>query len=100
MRSYAYHLEQDNHLQGTSRDQDEAWTEWTPTTGTRFRFDDIDLRSTTPVATGTGFPRVDAPVFLETAPASPDFIVAPGDALTLRNTKVVTHQVRIRVPVR
>ena len=25
--SYACHLEQEDHLQGRSRDQDEAWTE-------------------------------------------------------------------------
>ncbi len=57
-QSCAWHLEQDDHPEGTVRDQDEAWPEWKPTIGTRVRFDDIDLQRLTRVAPGNGFPRV------------------------------------------
>ena len=60
-RSSAWHVEQDDHLQGTVHDQDEARPEWKPTIGTRVRFDDIDLQWTTRVTTGTGLPRVAIP---------------------------------------
>ena len=62
-RSYAYHLQRDDQPKGMSRDQEKAWTEWTPTIGTRFRFHAIILQSTTRVTPGTGFPGVDDPVF-------------------------------------
>ena len=86
-RSCAQHIEQDDHPEGTSRDQDEAWQEWKPAIGTRVRFDNIDLQRTTRVTTGTGFPGVDDPVLLETATAlaSPDFIAALRDPLTLHD---------------
>ncbi len=103
-RSYAYHLEQDDHVEGTSRDQDEAWTEWTPTFGVHFRFHDIELQSSTRITSGTGFPGIDDFFTQEdvalAAPSSPDFIAAPRGALTLQDATVVTHQIWIRVPIR
>ncbi len=102
-RSYAYHLEQDDHVARTSRDQDEAWTEWTPTLATHFRFQDIEMQFSTRITSGTGFPGIDRiGGFQEMAaePASPDFIAAPRGALTLDGVTVVTHQVWIRVPIR
>lgn len=41
MRSINYTLDQDNHVLGTARSQDEGWTEWTPTFGLRVRSGDI-----------------------------------------------------------
>ena len=104
-RSYAYHLEQEDHVEGTRRDLDEAWTEWTPTLATHFRFQDIDLRWSIRITSGTGFPGIDLiggddVQTVEAAAPSPDFIAAPRGALTLDGATVVTHQVWIRVPIR
>lgn len=41
MRSINYTLDQDNHVQRSSRSQDEGWTEWTPTFGLRVRSGDL-----------------------------------------------------------
>ena len=91
---FGFDLEQDDHVDGTSCDENEAWAEWTPTTGRRFRFDDIDRGWATRVTTGTGLPGVDDSLFQETAAASPplDLMAAPRDALMLRDATVVTDQ--------
>ncbi len=101
-RSHAYHLVQDDHVEGTSRDQDEAWTEWTPTLGAHFRLQDIDLRFSTRVTSGTGFPGVDWTRGGDAMvpEAARDFIAAPSGPLTLQDATVMTHQVSIRVPIR
>ena len=102
-RSYAYHLEQEDHLEATRRDQDEAWTEWTPTFATHFHVQDIDLHWSIRVTSGTGFPGIDligGGDDVQAASPSPDFIAAPRGALTLQGATVVTHQVWIRVPIR
>ena len=102
-RSYEYQLEQDDHMEGTSRLQDEAWTEWTPTFGTHFRFSDVEMQFSTRITSGTGFPGIDRLFVVEdmaAAPSSPDFIAAPRGALTLQDATVVTHQIWIRVPIR
>ena len=102
-RSYEYQLEQDDHMEGTSRLQDEAWTEWTPTFGAHFRFSDVEMQFSTRITSGTGFPGIDRLFAVEdmaAAPSSPDFIAAPRGALTLQDATVVTHQIWIRVPIR
>lgn len=103
-RSYAYHLVQDDHVEATSRDQDEAWTEWTPSFGVHFRSSDFELHSSTRITSGTGFPGIDDFFVLEdraaAAPMSPDFITAPSGPLTLQDATVLTHQIWIRVPIR
>ena len=105
-RSYAYDLEQDDHIEGTSRDQYEAWTEWTPSFAADLRLNDIEMQFSTRITSGTGFPGIDwgddwfvAEVDAAALRAG-DFIAAPRDALTLRDVTVLTHQLWIRVPVR
>ena len=104
-RSYSYHLMQEDHVEDTRRDQDEAWTEWTPTVATHYRFEDIDVHWSIRITSGTGFPGIDLiDVFggedVQASAPSPDFIAAPRGALTLQGATVVTNQVWIRVPVR
>ena len=103
-RSYEYQLEQDDHVERTSRLQDEAWTEWTPTFGIEFRFEDVEMQFSTRITSGTGFPGIDlirgTDEMAAAAPSSPDFIAAPRGALTLEDASVVTHQIWIRVPIR
>jgi hypothetical protein len=105
VRSYDYRLEQDNHLTRTSRDQDEAWMEWSPSLGATFRFSDVELRYSGRLTTGTGQPGVaftsDAIAAREaTMSAGADFIVAPQAPLTLQEAMVATHQLSVRIPIR
>ena len=103
VRSYDYTLEQINHVEGSFRDQDESWMEWTPTVGATFRFSDLELRYAGRLTTGTGQPgtaqsfRGEADTAL--GPGS-DFIVAPEGPLTLQDASVLTHQLTLRIPIR
>jgi hypothetical protein len=101
VRSYDYQLEQQNHLESSFREQDEAWMEWSPTLGATARFSDVELRYSGRLTTGTGRPGV---VWTDQAVAAraemADFIVAPQAPLTLQEATVVTHQVAVRVPIR
>ena len=102
IRSYAYELEQVNHVESSYRQQDESWIEWSPTFGALFRFDALDLRYSGRVTTGTGRPGAipaRAGPGLETADAA-DFILAPGGPLTLQDAKVMTHQISVWIPIR
>lgn len=102
-RSHACHLGQEDRAEGTRRDQGEAWTEWTPTLGTRFRIQEIDLHSSIRITSGTGFPGIDligGGEDVQAVSPSRDFIAAPRGALTLDGATVVTHEAWIRVPIR
>lgn len=77
--SHACHLGQEDHAEGPRRDRDEAWTEWTPTLGTRFRIRDIDLHSSIRITSGTGSPGIDligGGEDVQTVSPSRDFIAA------------------------
>jgi len=103
IRSYAYQLEQVNHVERSYREQDEAWIEWSPTLGATYSFDALDLRYTGRITTGTGLPGTASDwAFgpgLESASGG-DFVLAPGGPLTLQDARVVTHQLSVRIPVR
>ncbi|HUF76231.1 MAG TPA: hypothetical protein VMM35_08120, partial [Longimicrobiales bacterium] len=59
VRSYAYTLDQVNHVEQSNREQDEAWMEWTPTFGVVLGFSDFELRYGLRVTSGTGRPGTD-----------------------------------------
>jgi hypothetical protein len=102
VRSYAYALEQVNHVQDAYREQDEAWMEWTPTLGVALRFSDFEVRYAGRVTTGTGRPGTDQTfdgTFVNQLAGS-DVILAPSGPLTLQSADVVTHQLTVRVAVR
>lgn len=101
LRSYDYALEQRNNLEGTFRDQDESWMEWSPSLGATFRLDDVELRYAGRLTTGTGAPGVvPTPGAFAAREALSDFIVAPEGPLTLQDVMVMTHQVSVRIPIR
>jgi hypothetical protein len=102
LRSYAYTLEQANHVTESDREQYETWMEWTPTFGVALRLSSLDLRYTGKITTGTGRPgTVWTPEILAGSSRSQsDFVIAPNGPLTLVDSDVVTHQVSVRVPVR
>ncbi|MCY4398942.1 MAG: hypothetical protein OXE96_06275 [Gemmatimonadetes bacterium] len=102
VRSYDYRLDQDNHVEGTARRQDESWMEWTPSLALTFGLTDIEIQYNTRRTVGTGRPwtgggfRSD----LAATASEADFIAAPSGPLSLQDAAVATHQVWIRVPIR
>ena len=100
VRSYDYTLEQRDNLEGTMRDQDESWMEWTPTIGARFRFPEVEFGYVGRITTGSGRPGVQWTGARAEAVFASDFIVAPSGPLTLQDAFVLTHQVSISVPIR
>jgi len=105
VRSYAYTLEQVNHVLDAYREQDETWMEWTPTFGVAYRFTSVELRYAGRLTTGTGRPGTawTGAAWAESVTISQsasDFIVAPQGPLTLVDSDVLTHQLSVRVPVR
>lgn len=105
VHSIQYALNQDNHVQVSSRFLREHWVEWTPTWGVGFRFPEVELRYQGRVVNGTGRPGVVNQTFrggvLEVAsPGASNILVAPTGPLTLGEVKVVTHQISLSVPIR
>ncbi|SVA29968.1 uncharacterized protein METZ01_LOCUS82822 [marine metagenome] len=100
VRSYDYTLVQRNNLEGTIRDQDESWMEWTPSLGVQIRFPELELGYVGRVTTGSGRPGVQWTGARAEAMLSSDFIIAPSGPLTLQDALVLTHQLSISIPIR
>jgi hypothetical protein len=98
LRSYDYELDQVDHVESTFRDQRESWLEWSPTAGAVFVLPTLEIRYTGRMTAGTGRPGVANDRFM--AEASTDFLVAPEAPLTLRETRVMTHQFSVAIPIR
>ena len=104
MRSIRYDLEQTDFITVTDRTQEEYWVEWTTTWGVTLHYSDFTIRYSGKTTMGTGRPGVDTQwmwggAFLEAANVGGDFIVAPSDALTLQEARVMTHQVSVSLPL-
>ncbi|MDE2974604.1 MAG: hypothetical protein OXU64_07790 [Gemmatimonadota bacterium] len=106
LRSYEYRLEQQDHVEGTTRRQSENWIEWTPSAAVTFGLSDTDIQYATRVTAGTGTPGIgggwnaaDRGISVVYG-GGPDFIAAPSGALWLDRAVVWTHQLWIRVPIR
>jgi len=96
-----YWLRQDDHVQVTSRRQDEHWVEWAPTWGASMRVAGVDLRYVGRVVHGTGRPgiandQVAVPIFDSSAPS---ILATPTGPLTLTPVSVTTHQLSVSVPL-
>jgi len=101
VRSYDYNLEQRDNVLETFREQDETWTEWSPTLGAVFRLSDVEVRYAGKLTTGTGRPSiVSTPGAMAAREALADFIIAPEAPLTLQDAQVMTHQISVRIPIR
>jgi hypothetical protein len=100
VRSYDYELDQVNRVDLSFRDQSESWVEWTPTFGAVFGFDALDVRYGLRSTTGTGRPGIGGGRDVAFASAEADFILAPDGPLTLRDARVLTHQISVTLPVR
>jgi len=104
VRSYDYELEQVDWVEEEVRDQDESWIEWSPTLGAVVSLPALDLRYGLRVTTGTGRPGTRSDGLLLAPEGSlasdADFILAPEGPLTLRDARVLTHQLSVTLPVR
>jgi len=103
LRSINYGLDQTDHEAETSRHQDEHWNEWTRTWGVSFHVQNVELRYTGRMLTGTGRPGI-APqtgvVFAAADVAGRNILAAPDGALSLTGVAVTTHQFSIAIPLR
>ena len=103
MRSYDYELEQRNHIEGSFRDLEESWMEWSPTIGAVLHLSDVDLRYTGRFTVGTGRPGIAwewEEGVMRMMDSANDFIIAPQGPLTLQDALVHTHQLSVKIPVR
>jgi len=104
LRSYEYRLDQQDHVEGTTRRQFESWMEWTPSLAVTFGLSDTEIQYTTRMTAGTGTPNiggrnVNVPLRGRSG-GGPDFIAAPSGEFWLDRAIVWTHQLRVRVPMR
>jgi len=102
IRSYAYQLEQVDHVERRYREQVESWTEWMPTFGATLHLSSLDLQYAGRLTTGTGRPGTANAFVVDQAAAVPqgDFLIAPEAPLTLQDVTVMTHQLSVHIPVR
>jgi hypothetical protein len=101
VRSVHYWLDQEDHVQVSSRSHEESWTEWTPTWGFSLRFPELEIRYQGSATNGTGRPGVNPnPRFMtaDVAVAS-NILVAPSGPLTLDEVRVMTHRISVSLPV-
>ena len=100
VRSYAYTLDQRDHIQDTRRDQEESWMEWSPSIGAKAKFAEFEIGYAGRMTTGSGRPGVQWTGARADAALAADFIIAPSGPLTLQDALVITHRVTVSVPIR
>jgi hypothetical protein len=100
--SINYRLRQTNHVQGTSRVQDEGWTEWTPTLGFRWRTRDFEMvytyRRTCGPSACIDLAMGDKVNLV--APNPGGIIAAPSSPLTIDGGTSHLHRIMMSVPIR
>lgn len=97
-----YWLEQDDHIEVSSRHQYEQWVEWAPTWGASMRFGGVDVRYVGSTTHGTGRPGITTNQFVampDAALGSANVLAAPNGPLTLTPVSVTTHQLSLSVPL-
>lgn len=102
MRSINYTLDQTNHVERSSRSQDESWTEWTPTFGVRLRGPDIVVSYSVSFTCGpTCFSNGDL-IAVNLSARAPDvpLIAAPANPLTFDGGTSSQHRVMVSIRLR
>lgn len=106
LTSHAIHywLEQDDHVEASTRRQYEQWVEWAPTWGLSKRFGGVEMRYFGSTTHGTGRPGITPNnQFVNTpdvaALGSTNVLAAPNGPLTLTPVSVTTHQLSLSVPL-
>jgi hypothetical protein len=104
MRSINYTLDQTNHVQRTSRTQDEGWTEWTPTFAARVRTNDIVFSYSVSMTCGPScnFPGGTnvARNFNNPDASGPPVVAAPESPLTFDGGSSSHHRVMVSIRLR
>jgi hypothetical protein len=103
LRSIDYRLDQDDLLQHTSRRERDQWVEWTRTWGASLRLSKLTLQYRGRLTTGVARPEASVVFPFGVADALPStrpafFSVDPS--LTMRDVRVVAHQVSVTLPIR
>lgn len=103
MHRIAYDLDQMDYVESERRLLDQHWTEWTVSGGLGTTFSGMRLQYTGRLTLGTGTPAVQQPWrgggmgFADAA--SGEWVVAPRGPLLLDETKVLSHQLSLIVPL-
>jgi hypothetical protein len=105
MRTINYTLDQTNHVQRTSRSQDENWTEWTPTFGVRIRAREYEFSYGASLTCGPTCRMFDrGPVARNfsapTVDGGPVVIAAPGAPLTFDGGSSNQHRIMVSIRLR
>lgn len=97
-----YQLAQQDHVEGTIRNNSASWFEWTPTWGLSYRQPGYELRYQGRATYGAGRP--ESPPFtlgvFEVAAPNASILAAPNGPLFLTDVTTVTHQISLSLPLR
>lgn len=94
-----YRLVQIDNRVGTTRAQNEDWTEWSPSIGFSYDLGGLTVAYTGIMTLGLGTPGagvIDGGMFA--ALDGGDFVIAPGGPLLLGEESVITHQISVEIP--
>jgi hypothetical protein len=105
MRTINYTLDQTNHVQRTSRSQDESWTEWTPTLGVRFRAREYEVSYAASMTCGPTCRMFNRGLVARnfnapSADGGPVVIAAPGAPLTFDGGSSNQHRIMVSIRLR
>lgn len=102
MHGISYDLDQMNFVENQRRLLDQHWTEWTFSAGVGTDISGLQVQYTGRLTLGTGTPTVRGQWGGGTVAFtnfSADWVVAPNGPLTLQETKILSHQVVLIVPL-
>ena len=98
-RTIRYSLDQYNAITDVQREQDESWTEVTPTWGLTFHLPGFDLRYFgRRHGGGFDFAMESKTEVIVPAPDI-DIVAAPSNPLSMDVTRVISHQIGISIPI-
>lgn len=109
MRSYSYHMEQQDYVLGLERDLTQQWTEWTPSWGLSYDVNGMELRYVGLASSAGHFPFPDLRDREVLNPGSlqagdqllgGDILAPPGGVLGTPDETTVTHRLQISLPIR
>ncbi len=104
MRSFSYRMEQQDHVLGLDRRLTQQWTDWTPSWGTKFDLNGLEIRYTGLASSASHFPfpsfSLGGPDVLTSASIDSDILAPPSGLLATPDETVVTHRFQLSVPIR
>ncbi len=105
MRSFSYRMKQEDHVLGLNRSLTQQWTEWTPSWGTKFDLNGLEISYTGLASSASHFPFPsfalgggDTPTLI--SDSGGDILAPPSGLLATPDETVVTHRLQLSVPIR